>query len=66
MEATLLRPLPPFRAKPVRKSRTLKTPSGDARKPLEVSVKAHRLPVRFARLAAAPALKVLGRPATHA
>jgi hypothetical protein len=62
----LLRPLPPFRAKPLRRIRTLKTPAGDGRKAIEISVKAPRLPIRFARASATPSLRVLGRPATHA
>lgn len=57
----MLRPLPPFRAKPLRKT-SAKAPAGEVRKLLEISVKAPRLPIRFARQPAAPALKVLGRP----
>jgi hypothetical protein len=61
----LTRPLPPFRAKPARKPLVPKTPSESRKETDEVSVKARRLPVRFARLAAAPTLKVLSRAADH-
>jgi hypothetical protein len=66
MEVSLLRPLPPFRAKPLRKplvpkSLVPKSPGGDSRKtsPSETSVKARRHPVKLARPNAAPSLKVL-------
>lgn len=65
MEGTVLRPLPPFRVKPLRKPLAPK-PSSETRKDAEeVSVKARRQPVRLARLNAAPSLKVLTR-AAHA
>jgi hypothetical protein len=57
----LLRPLPPFRAKPSRKPLVPKLPSESRKDADDVSVKARRLPVRLARLAAPPALKVLAR-----
>ena len=60
----LTRPLPPFRAKPARKPLVPKTPGENRKETDEISVKARRLPVRFARLSAAPALKVLSRAAT--
>jgi hypothetical protein len=60
----VLRPLPPFRAEPLRKPRVPK-PNAASRKdePGAISVKARRLPVKFARLHAAPTLRVLGRDA---
>ncbi|HEX2842778.1 hypothetical protein [Hyphomicrobium sp.] len=61
MEAILLRPLPPFRAKPSRKPLPPKTSSAERKDAAEVSVKARRHPVKLARLQAAPALKVLTR-----
>ena len=57
----MLRPLPPFRAKPARRVLTPKLPSESRKDTEEVSVRARRLPVRFARLGTAPPLKVLGR-----
>ncbi len=58
----LTRPLPPFRAKPARKTLVPKVPPGESRKDAdEISVKARRLPIRFARLTAAPPLRVLSR-----
>lgn len=57
----LLRPLPPFRAKPSRKPLAPKVSSESRKDGDDVSVKARRLPVRFARPAAPPALKVLSR-----
>jgi hypothetical protein len=65
MEATLLRPLPPFRAKPSRRALAPKLPSENRKESAEISVKARRHPVKLARLHAAPSLKVLSRP-THA
>lgn len=62
----LTRPLPPFRAKPARKPLVPKAPSETRKEANDVSVKARRLPVRFARLASAPPLKVLNRAAGHA
>lgn len=60
MEANLLRPLPPFRAKPARRAASPKRIAIDIQKekPL-ISVKARRHPVKVARLNAAPSLKVL-------
>lgn len=61
----LLRPLPPFRAKPARRPLTPKTAgdktTGDAhRNGIDpITVKARRHPVKFARLGTAPSLKVL-------
>lgn len=63
MEGTVLRPLPPFRVKPLRKPLAPKPPSEARKDADEVSVKARRLPVRLARLNAAPSLKVLSRTA---
>lgn len=67
MEALLLlRPLPPFRAKPARKFLAPKRASGEGRKETPpVKVKAARHPVKLARLAAAPALRILNRPAAN-
>ena len=60
----LLRPLPPFRAKPSRRAIAPKAPS-ETRKPASgITVKAHRHPVKLARLNAPPSLKVLGRDAS--
>ncbi len=61
MEAILLRPLPPFRAKPSRKPVTPKTTSAERKDAPGISVKARRHPVKLARLQATPALKVLSR-----
>jgi hypothetical protein len=64
MEAILLRPLPPFRAKPTRKPSVPKRATGEGRKDASaVTVKAQRHPVKLARLAAAPSLRILSRPA---
>jgi hypothetical protein len=64
MEAILLRPLPPFRAKPARKLLAPKRTTVDGRKDTPpVKVKAKRLPVKLSRLAAAPGLRILTRPA---
>lgn len=61
----LLRPLPPFRAKPSRRPLTPKRAGADVQKQKPaVSVKARRHPVKVARLSAAPTLKVLRE--THA
>ncbi|MGE0023862.1 MAG: hypothetical protein AB7S70_09555 [Hyphomicrobium sp.] len=61
----LLRPLPPFRAKPMRRPMTPKSPAeGRKNGSTAVTVKAHRHPVKFARLERTPALKVLSREAT--
>jgi len=66
MEAILLRPLPPFRAKPSRKALVPKRPDSrkeDGRKEDgAVAVKAARLPIRLARVSAAPSRKILTRP----
>lgn len=63
MEAILLRPFPPFRAKPSRKPIAPK-PSGEGRKETAaIAVKAQRHPIKLARLNAAPPLKILGRDA---
>ncbi len=59
MEGILLRPVPPFRAKPSRKPLTPKLPSESRKDAAEISIKARRHPVKLARLQAAPALKVL-------
>lgn len=60
MEANLLRPLPPFRAKPSRRPLSPKRQGADVQKDkAAISVKARRHPVKVARLATAPALKVL-------
>lgn len=61
MEANvLLRPLPPFRAKPARRPLTPKRLGVDVEKEKpSVSIKARRHPVKVARLATAPSLKVL-------
>ena len=66
-EATvLLRPLPPFRAKPSRRAVAPKAPS-ESRKPATgITVKARRHPVKLARLHSVPSLKVLGRDASPA
>lgn len=61
MEAILLRPLPPFRAKPSRKPVAAKASNTERKDAAEVSVKARRHPVKLARLQAAPTLKVLTR-----
>lgn len=60
----LTRPLPPFRAKPARKPLVPKGMSEARKETDDVSVKARRLPIRFARLATPAALKVLSRSAT--
>jgi hypothetical protein len=61
-EATLLlRPLPPFRAKPSRRDVAPKPQSENRKTVSETVVKARRHPVKLARLNAAPQLKVLGR-----
>jgi hypothetical protein len=60
----LTRPLPPFRAKPARKPLVPKVPSENRKDADDISVKARRLPVKFARLAAVPTLRILSRPAT--
>lgn len=57
----MLRPLPPFRAKPSRKATIAKSPGEGRKETDEVSVKARRLPIRFGRLASPPSLKVLSR-----
>jgi len=57
----LLRPLPPFRAKPLRRPMAPKT-AAETRK--DGTIKARRHPVKFARLERTPALKVLAREAT--
>ena len=60
MEENLLRPLPPFRAKPARRPLHPKRLGTDVQKEkLAVSVKARRHPVKVTRLATAPGLKVL-------
>ena len=61
----MLRPLPPFRAKPSRRPLAPKLPSDRKDGADEISVKARRLPVRLARLNAAPAPKVLSRVSTQ-
>lgn len=58
------RPLPPFRAKPSRRPSAPKR-FFEGRSETAISVKAARLPIRFTRLLAAPALKVLALPAAH-
>jgi hypothetical protein len=62
METNVLRPLPPFRAKPARKPLVPKASAAkdgaDA-----VAIKAPRLKFKVAPLRASPALKVLGRAA---
>lgn len=64
MEVDLLRPLPPFRAKPARKPSAPKPAGADARKDgAPIAVKAQRHPIKLARLNAAPALKILSRGA---
>lgn len=60
----MLRPLPPFRAKPSRKPLQPKLPGESRKKRAPITVKARRHPVKVARLATARALKVLGE--THA
>jgi hypothetical protein len=62
MEGILLRPLPPFRAKPSRKLLVPKQASESRKDAIEVSIKARRHPVKLARLNAAPALRVLTSP----
>jgi hypothetical protein len=57
----LLRPLPPFRAKPSRKPLAPKVASETRKDGEDVSVKARRLPVKFPRPTSAPSLKVLSR-----
>lgn len=60
----MLRPLPPFRAEPLRKPLVPKPAAGPRKEEAAtVSVKARRLSVKFRRLSAAPSLKVLGRDA---
>jgi hypothetical protein len=67
MEAILLRPLPPFRAKPAKKLLAPKRATADGRKDTPpIKVKAQRHPVKLARLAAAPGLRILSRPAAPA
>lgn len=63
----MLRPLPPFRAKPARRPAAPKLP-GEPRPEGDtgISVKAPRRPVRVSRLAPAPALKVLSPADSHA
>lgn len=63
----LLRPLPPFRAKPSRRPPRPKRVGTEVQsdKPA-ISVKARRHPVKVARLATAPALKVLRAAEVHA
>lgn len=60
MEANLLRPLPPFRAKPSRRPLRPKRLGADVQndKPA-ISVKARRHPVKVARLITPAPLKVL-------
>lgn len=60
-EAILLRPLPPFRAKPSRKPIAPKLPSAERRDAADISVKARRHPVKLVRLQAAHSLKILSR-----
>lgn len=61
-----LRPHPPFRAKPARRPLNPKRLGADVEKQKPaVSVKARRHPVKLARLATAPSLKVL-RANAHA
>ena len=57
----LLRPLPPFRAKPSRKPLAPKISSESRKDGDDVSVKARRVPVKFPRLTVPPSLKVLSR-----
>jgi hypothetical protein len=57
----LLRPLPPFRAKPSRKPLAPKVSSENRKDGDDVSVKARRLPIKFPRPTAPPSLKVLSR-----
>jgi hypothetical protein len=57
----LSRPLPPFRAKPSRKPLIPKLPSESRKDTGEISVKARRVPIRLARVPAAPSLKILSR-----
>lgn len=59
MEAPLLQPLPPFRAKPSRRPSKPKRLGAEVQEKAAVSVKARRHPVKIARLQAVPALKVL-------
>ncbi|MDQ8699694.1 hypothetical protein [Hyphomicrobium sp. LHD-15] len=62
----MLRPLPPFRAKPARKTLSPKRATADARKDTApIKVKARRHPIKLARLAAAPPLRILSRPAIN-
>ncbi|WP_072390523.1 hypothetical protein [Hyphomicrobium sp. CS1GBMeth3] len=58
----MLRPLPPFRAEPLKKPLV---PKPGVRKDgtESISIKASRLPVRVARQNGAPSLRVLGRAA---
>lgn len=59
----MLRPLPPFRVKPLRKPLVPKQAS-DVRKDAEpISIKARRVPVRLGRLNGPPTLRVLSRDA---
>ena len=61
-----LRPHPPFRAKPARRPLSPKRRGADVeRKKASVSIKARRHPIKLARLATVPALKVL-RASAHA
>lgn len=57
----MLRPLPPFRAKPLRRASKPKFISLGRKEADGVVVKALRLPVRFSRQLSAPGLKVLNR-----
>ncbi len=59
MEATLLQPLPPFRAKPTRRPLKAKRLAADAQEKAVISVKANRHPIKVARRQGTPALKVL-------
>jgi len=62
----LTRPLPPFRARPAPKPLVHKARGEIPKEAHGVSVRARRLPIRVARLAPPPALKVLSRAADQA
>lgn len=55
----MLRPLPPFRAKPSRRPLQCKLPGASREERAPITVRARRHPVKIARLATARALKVL-------
>jgi hypothetical protein len=63
LEGTMLRPLPPFRTEPSRKPLQPKRLSDNRKEGAPVAVKAKRHPIKVARLATAPSLKILSTAA---